>query len=289
MVDIETLRKVVASGLKDYLKCPVIRSNQNAKTPRYPYCSYTVTTVASENDGTYQEHEDGVARKGVNTILSITVQSDDNAESVTLAQKARDWLQYAGSTYLNDNGIIVQAVTSITNRDNVLTVEYEYRNGFDCIFWGYDKVGLPNLETIDAAEIDGKEIKEETVQDIIAEQNRKLDIANANFENIRKAISEKGIPIYEETPQDEYADLIGQITGGITDTELSKTSTNPVQNKVLAAAFENIDHSKLKNTDAADLHPIKAIKGLTAELDDKLEDIPTLSNLEIERIINSFT
>lgn len=289
MVDIERLQLIVAKGLKDYLKCPVIRSNQNADPPKYPYVSFTITTVESENNGTYQEHEDGIARKGVNTVWSITALADNNAGSVKLAQKARDWLGLVGTTYLNDNGVIVQAVTSVTNRDNVLSAEYEYRNGFDCFFWGYDTVEMPDVESIEAIEIDNKEIVPEDYKAIIAELNRKLNEANADFENIRIAIAEKGIDIDASTPTSQYAAKIGQITGGVTDTELSEKSTNPVQNKVLTAAFANIDHSKLKNTDAADLHPIKSIKGLSAELGDKLETVPAMSNTDIERILNSFS
>lgn len=288
MVDIELLRAVVAKGLKQYLGCPVIKSNQNAPPPEYPYCSYTVTTVATENNGTYGEWEDGVARKGVNTVWSITVQSDDSVESVTLANKAREWLDYAGTVYLNDNGVVVQAVTSVTNRDNVLTSEYEYRNGFDCFFWCYDTVEMPDVDTIGTVQLDGKEIKSEDYEDIITELNRKLDEANADFENIRNAIAEKGIDIDASTPTSQYAEKIGEITGGVTDTALSETSTNPVQNKVITSALKNLDHSKLKNLDVIDQHPIKAIKGLTAELNEKIEEIPTLSNREIENIINSF-
>lgn len=133
-----------------------------------------------------------------------------------------------------------------------------------------------------------KEIKPEDYEDIITELNRKLDEANADFENIRNAIAEKGISIDETTPTSLYAEKIGEITGGVTDTALSETSTNPVQNKVITSALKNLDHSKLKNLDVIDQHPIKAIKGLTTELNEKIEEIPTLSNREIENIINSF-
>lgn len=289
MVDIELLRTVVVKGLREYIGCPVIRSNQNAEPPNYPYAVYTITTVATENNGTYGEWEDGIARKGVNTVWSITVRSNDSVESVTLASKAREWLDYAGTTYLNDNGVIVQAVTSITNRDNVLTSDYEYANGFDCFFWGTDEIDISGIETIEVAVIDSAEVSEESYADIIADLNRRLDEANADFENIRNAIASKGIPITEETPTSEYADLIGQITGGITDTELSDRSTNPVQNKVITAALNNFDHNKLVNRDGTDQHPIKAITGLEGKLDDKIEEIPAMSNLDIERIINSFT
>lgn len=143
MVDIKSLRKTVIDGLEKYLGCKVIRSNQNAHLPKYPYGSCTVTTVATENNGTYGEYEDGISRKPVKTVISFTFRSDDDLESVTLANKAREWLDYVGTVYLNDNDVIVESVTSISNRDNVLTVDYEHANGFDCFFWGFDEVENP--------------------------------------------------------------------------------------------------------------------------------------------------
>ena len=52
-----------------------------------------------------------------------------------LCMRAREWLDHAGQIYLNDRHIIVQKVGAINNRDNLVTIEYEYRNGFDCVFW----------------------------------------------------------------------------------------------------------------------------------------------------------
>ena len=150
MIDYENLRSTVVQGLKKYLRCPVIRSNQNAEPPPYPYLSYTVTLLMSENNGTYGKYDDGIARKPVTSRWSITALSDDNIESVTLANKARAWLDYVGTEYLNDNDVIVQSVGSVTNRDNVLTTEYEYRNGFDAVFWLYDEVEEPETEQIES-------------------------------------------------------------------------------------------------------------------------------------------
>lgn len=152
MVDYENLRTTVVKGLRKHLGCPVIRNNQNAEPPPYPYVSYTVTMLMSENKGTFGEYEDGCARRPVTTIWSITAQSDDNIESVMLANKAHNWLDYAGTLYLNDNNVIVQSVGSVTNRDNVLSVGYEYKNGFDCVFWMFDEVEIPEVETIEIME-----------------------------------------------------------------------------------------------------------------------------------------
>ncbi len=134
MIDIEGMRETVARGLKAYLGCPVVRANQNAAPPAYPYLSYTVTTPASENRGTYGEYDDGKTAKDFTATMSVTALSDKDIESVTLAVKAREWLDYAGSVYLDDNGVIVESVGALTNRDNILTVNFEYRNGFDVVF-----------------------------------------------------------------------------------------------------------------------------------------------------------
>lgn len=139
MIDIENMKNVIPKGLSDFLGCIVIRSNQNKEPPAYPYVSYTITTLASANNGTYEEHEDGTTRKLLKQTWSITAQSDKDSESVNLALKAREWLDYSGRVYLRSNGVVVQSVTDITNRDNVLTVEYEYKNGFDVVFYLFDE------------------------------------------------------------------------------------------------------------------------------------------------------
>lgn len=55
-------------------------------------------------------------------------------------------------------------------------------------------------------------------------------------------------------------------------------------------AVGNSDHRELKYRDAADQHPISAITGLEKSLDKKVEEgeIQTLSNQDIEDLINSF-
>ena len=64
-----------------------------------------------------------------------------------LAIKAHDWLDRVGTVYLNDNGVIAQSLTSISNRDNMITIEYEYRHGFDVVFWLLNEVQSTTKET----------------------------------------------------------------------------------------------------------------------------------------------
>ncbi len=147
MIDNENLRLTVVKGLKDYLDVPVIRSNQNAEPPNYPYVSYTVTTLENANNGTWGQYEDNIDRIPVTQTWSITVQSDKENESIFLTSKAREFLCHFGTTYFNDNNVIVQSVSSITNRDNLISVEYEYKNGFDVVFWLMNEEKNPVDET----------------------------------------------------------------------------------------------------------------------------------------------
>lgn len=173
MIEYDKLRATIVAGLKKYLKCPVIRSNQNAEPPPYPYVSYTIRTLLSAYNGTYGEYEDGTARKPFTQTWSISVLAADNTESVALAIKAREWLDRVGTTYLNDNDVIVQSIGNITNRDNVLTVEYEYKNGFDVVFWLFDTINSEveeATETIESIELGEYEIEredEEALNDLL--------------------------------------------------------------------------------------------------------------------------
>lgn len=154
MIDYDKIRTIVATGLRKYVGCPVVRSNQNEEMPKYPYLSYTVTTLMSENKGSYGEYEDGIDRKPFTQIWSITSLSDNETESVTNAMKARQWLDHVGTVYLGDNNVDVQSVGSITNRDNILTTEYEYRKGFDVVFSLFDEVKNPIEESGEIESLD---------------------------------------------------------------------------------------------------------------------------------------
>lgn len=151
MIDTKNLYKTVTSGMKKYVGCPVIRTNQNQDPPAYPYIAYTITTPQTENKGTYGEYEDGKARKPVKQIWSVTSHSDDDLEALENANKAHEWLDYVATMYLNDNSVVVEAVGNVANRSNLLTAEYQHSYGFDCTFSAFDVVGMPS-ETIETVE-----------------------------------------------------------------------------------------------------------------------------------------
>lgn len=146
MIPYDSMKEIVATGLKEYLGIPVIRGNQIEQAPALPYGTYNVTTIAGANNGTWQEHTDGKDRKQVRSIWSLSFMAKDWAESVNYAIKAREWFEHSGRVALSEHGITVQSTTEITNRDNILTVEYERKNGFDVVFYVYDEVeGLASV------------------------------------------------------------------------------------------------------------------------------------------------
>lgn len=147
MLDLKSMRTTVVKGLKEYLGVQLIRNDQTAKAPAYPYGTYKLTTPGAANNGTYQQHEDGIDRLRVRSIWSFSFLSKDYDESIMLASKAREWFTHSGRVWLSDHGITVQSATDIANRDNILTVEYERKNGFDVVFYVYDEAENPSKST----------------------------------------------------------------------------------------------------------------------------------------------
>ena len=149
---IKEIEKVIIQGLEDYLgepnrPCPVILANLNTPIPDYPYVAYTVTQRVVSNNGLYGIMSDGRRVKQYDCVISFTVQSDDIDEVAELAIRMVRWFNAVGIVYLSDNEIAVKNVGTVTNRDNLISVEYEYRQGLDVTF--------TLLDVIEASEFDG--------------------------------------------------------------------------------------------------------------------------------------
>lgn len=134
MIDLDNIRAVIVSRLSEFLSVPVIYSNTNETLPDYPFVSYTIRQLLSNHKGTWGEYDDGKVRIPAKQIWSLTFNSDDCKESMDITLKAYDFFQHIGIQDLKDEGIVVQTISDMTNRDTLLTVGYEYRNGFDVTF-----------------------------------------------------------------------------------------------------------------------------------------------------------
>lgn len=139
MVNSREIETIIVDGLQAYLtsrgyNCPVIMANQTAPIPDYPYISYTITTPVKANMKGYCIGKDGTRYKSLVQTWSFTAQADDDNTANQVIMEAYDYFVLAGNTYLSDNNIVAQQVYNITNRDNLLTIDYEYRRGFDVDF-----------------------------------------------------------------------------------------------------------------------------------------------------------
>lgn len=137
MVNLQSIRDKITGLIKKHLNIEAFRVNQNAPPPAYPYIGYTITTLMKTNNGTYSEYvenDDRVYCKEFQQIWSFTVYAADDMQSKEIAIALYDYLDNIGSVELSDNNIVIQLIGDITNRDTLLTIDYEYRNGFDVTF-----------------------------------------------------------------------------------------------------------------------------------------------------------
>ena len=129
--------ETVLSKLEEYTGCTFVLSNTTKQMPAYPYGSFTVISVSTKK-GTYAAAT--VERNGekVDVLympalikISFTMQSNDEDEALEKAFMIQDFFAEAKRLELEDNDIVVADIGAITNRDNMLTIEYEYRKGLD--------------------------------------------------------------------------------------------------------------------------------------------------------------
>lgn len=127
--------------LEEYTGCTVVPSNTTKQIPPYPYISYTLTD-ANTRKGTYSAYTyvkkvDGeeipttILTMPLKLKYSLTVQSESDINAFMIALQIKDFFEEAKRQELADNGVIVADVGGITPRDNMLTIEYEYRKGLD--------------------------------------------------------------------------------------------------------------------------------------------------------------
>lgn len=152
MINQKQIETVIREGLENYLGCPVILANQHAPAPAYPYCSFTVTTPVQINQGTYGTEYNGKFFKPVRQVWSFTIQSDNDDQCSEYVLKAHDWFSLVGIVNLSDNEISIERLENISNRDNLITIQYEYRRGFDVTFVVMDEIEY-EFETIESVKL----------------------------------------------------------------------------------------------------------------------------------------
>lgn len=173
MIDQKKIESTIVNGLQDYLGCPVILANQHSPAPSYPYVSFTVTSLKTANNGAYGTEYNGVFYKHFKQRWSFTVQSDDDNQCSEITLKTYDWFSLVAVTFLSDNEIYIERLEDISNRDNLITIQYEYRRGFDVTFVIMDVIE-PDFEIIESVHL-GKD-REIEMKNIIDEIHKLLEI-----------------------------------------------------------------------------------------------------------------
>ena len=155
-------QRLMLSMLEEYTGCTLVPSNTTKQMPSYPYISFTVINTATRK-GTYARTTD----KDGNTVLymplsqkfSFTAQSNNDAEAMEKAMMIVDFFEVKRQE-LADNNIIVADVGAITPRDNLLTIEYEYRKGLDVTLRTNNVITDTTEEIIETATLTSDNVSE---------------------------------------------------------------------------------------------------------------------------------
>lgn len=150
MIKTEQIREIIIGELEKYCGCPFVPSNTKKEMPPYPYVSFSLIHAMTLK-GTYCEGEK--LYKPANLTYSFTAQSDKESQCMEIAMKAKDYLDEWGKDLFDEKGIVIQDITGITSRDTLLTIEYEYRKGFDAVIAVFNEIDKPERATIDEANI----------------------------------------------------------------------------------------------------------------------------------------
>lgn len=149
------IQETMLSLLEEYTGCTCVPSNTTEHIPAYPYISFSIINTSVQK-GTYAavtEERDGktvqVLYKPLLQKWSFTVQSDNDAEAQEVAMQIVDFFAEAKRKLLEEKGIIVAEVGAITPRDNLLTIEYEYRKGLDITLRFNNVIETEITETVD--------------------------------------------------------------------------------------------------------------------------------------------
>ena len=170
MIPQAQIQQIMLSRLEKYTGCVCVPSNTTEQMPAYPYISFSIINT-NVKKGTYAAatiKKDGkdvpVLFKELLQKWSFTTQSNDDAEAQEKAMLIHDFFAEAGRQGLADNDIIVADVGAITPRDNLLTIEYEYRKGLDITLRFNNVIEETTEETIEKATLTSDMVSDTIVE-----------------------------------------------------------------------------------------------------------------------------
>lgn len=137
MISHADIRNKLVSGLHNFMDMLVVQQSSIGEQPAYPFITYTVTSPYLQlgQPERYTEEIDGsIATKSIEhyeQVYSFTVASKDEDEAMNKCLQAIQYFKFYGAQDLADQNIVVVKISSISARDNMITIDYERRYGFD--------------------------------------------------------------------------------------------------------------------------------------------------------------
>lgn len=108
---------------------PVVAQNNTNAQPKYPFCTYTITSPYLAVSSSY-EYE--TLNEQVEIVISLTWSAKDVFDAASYTQRTAAALKHQKNRQiLTENGITVVKCLNFGSRDNFLSIDTEFRNGFD--------------------------------------------------------------------------------------------------------------------------------------------------------------
>lgn len=154
MIKISEIRNTVRKGLAAQLGVTTIVADQSGTQPKYPFT--TVKMIgAGELVGQPSQYMKGttmVQEQDVEFTMSINCYSDEIDIANDLAYKALQYFEFEGVAPLQEQNIAIIETHLLEDRSSFLTVDWEYRIGFDVRLRARSRI-TKDVEYIDKVEL----------------------------------------------------------------------------------------------------------------------------------------
>lgn len=129
MIDYKLIMSSIIKIIKADTGKPVVPQNNTNDMPAYPFCTYTITSPYLSVSSSY---EDETLNETVEMVISLTWCAKDLFEAATYTQRTAAGLKHQKNRQiLTENGITIVKCLNFGNRDTFLSIDTEFRNGFD--------------------------------------------------------------------------------------------------------------------------------------------------------------
>jgi hypothetical protein len=145
------VRNTIVKLLEEYLKIPVVLSEQTNPMPPFPLCFYSILTAyvpsgeMGQVDYTLNPDKETITTTRTEqpyAVFSFTFCSENRHdkdggfilgedEALALAEKAQGFFLHGAYNILSNLGIVINQVTNVTNRTGLVVDETTRRYGFD--------------------------------------------------------------------------------------------------------------------------------------------------------------